>query len=229
MLKLGKLEKILITAYTSDKRKGSGEKLEFTVNPTELSSRHENQFGQLRGINTSGRSAPYSKSHSDTLSVQLVIDDTISVDSGLPAISGKAKSVGDQVQNFLKFCAYMDGKIHEPRFLHVKWGVIDFECRLQSVEVKYTRFDEKGNPVRAELNTVFIADMPREKRVKLENKKSPDITHTRIIQQGDTLTGLCKTIYGSTKYYRMVAEVNQLNHFRRLNPGREIFFPPLDQ
>lgn len=229
MLKLGKLEKLQITAYDNPKRSGKGEKLTFSVNPAQMSTRHENQFSRLRGINTSGRSAPYAKSFSDTLSLQLVIDDTIVVDSALPAPGSKEKKVAEQIKDFLKLCAHMDGKIHEPRFLRVQWGSIDFECRLQSAEVKYTRFDDKGNPLRAEIDSVFMADMPDDKRIRLENKKSPDITHTRFVEQGDTLTGLCKEIYGDASHYLTVAQANQINHFRRLKPGQEIFFPPLEQ
>ena len=156
MLQLGKLEKVEITAYEKAARTGKGEKLTFNINPTQVSSRHENQFTRLRGINTSGRSAPYAKSHSDVLNLQLVIDDTITVNSLLPFVAKKSKTIAEQIDDFLTFCAYMDGKIHEPRFLRVRWGSIDFECRLQSVEIRYTRFDEKGNPLRAELDTVFV-------------------------------------------------------------------------
>jgi hypothetical protein len=229
MLQLGKLEKVEITAYEKAARTGKGEKLIFNINPTQVSSRHENQFTRLRGINTSGRSAPYAKSHSDVLNLQLVIDDTIEVNSLVPFVGKKSKTIAEQIEDFLTFCAYMDGKIHEPRFLRVRWGSIDFECRLQSVEIRYTRFDEKGNPLRAELDTVFVADMPDSKRIRLENKKSPDITHTRIARQGDTLTGLCKEVYGSAEFFLIVAKANRLNHFRKLIPGEEIFFPPLEQ
>lgn len=229
MLKIGKLEKLQITAYPNAKRQGKGQQLTFTINPTQVSSRHENQFSRLRGINTSGRSAPYAKSYSDVLNLQLVVDDTITVSGGaIPALPSKTKKVSEQVKDFLTFCAYMDGKLHEPRFLRVCWGSIDFDCRLQSVDIKYTRFDDKGTPLRAELDTVFVADMPDEKRVRLENKKSPDITHSRIVVQGDTLTGLCKQVYGDASHYLTVAAANQLDHFRRLLPGQEIFFPPLD-
>ena len=228
MLDLGKHEKIEIIAYTNPKRTGKGMKLVFKTNPTYVANRHENQFSNLLGINTSGRTAVYAKSFSDTLSLNLVLDDTIAVEN-IPLLKGKQKSVSDQIKVFMTACAYMDGKIHEPRYLKVKWGVINFECRLKSVEVKYTQFDEQGNPVRAELDTVFVQDIPSTKRVRLENKKSPDITHTRIVQQGDTISGLCKMIYDDASQYLMVAQVNKLNHFRQLTPGQELIFPPLDK
>lgn len=227
MFGLGKLEKLKVTAYSTAKRQGKGEELVFDINPTEVSSRHENQFSRLRGINTSGRSAPYAKSFSDVLKLQLIIDDTVSQE-GSALLAGKSKKVKDQVADFLTFCAYMDGKIHEPRFLRLKWGSIDFDCRLKSVEIKYTRFDDKGNPLRAELDTVFVADMADDKRIRLENKKSPDITHHRTVLKGDTLTGLSKQVYGDAGYYLVIAAANQLDHFRRLTPGQELLFPPLE-
>lgn len=229
MLKIGKLEKIQITAFTNSDRTGIGKTLKFEVNPTQVSSRHENQFSHLRGINTSGRSAPYSKTHSDLFSIQLIVDDTITSNS-IGVIAGLTPTkVTNKVQNFLTFCAYMDGDIHEPRFLRLQWGTINFDCRLQSVEIKYTRFDDQGNPIRAELDTVFISDMPDKKRIRLENKKSPDITHTIRVRKGDTLTGLCKKVYGDPDLYLTIAKVNQINHFRKLTSGQELTFPPLEK
>lgn len=229
MLKPGKLEKVEVHCYTDPLRSKDVKTVTFLTNPSEVSSRHENQFSRLRGINTSGRSAPYANSYSDILSLQLIIDDTINSDAPIPGVEKESDKVEKQVTQFLNLCAYMDGEIHEPRYLKVHWGAINFDCRLRSVEVKYTRFDEKGNPLRAELDTVFIADMPDEKRIRLENKKSPDITHTRSVAQGDTLPGLCRQVYGSAAFFLLVASANQLNHFRNLTPGQEVFFPPLDK
>ena len=58
MLELGKLEKVQITAYTDARRQSGGDKILFDINPAQVSTRLENQFSRLRGINTSGRSAP---------------------------------------------------------------------------------------------------------------------------------------------------------------------------
>ena len=227
MIKSGKLEKLSVISYKDPKRQGKGEEMTFDFNPDQVSIRHENEFSRLRGINTSGRTAPFSKSRSELLSVQIILDNSIRVEKPFFFINKRAESITDQVKRFKALCAKVDGEIHEPRFLRVKWGTIDLECRLRSVEAKYTRFDRGGDPLRAELNAVFIADMPINKRQLQDNLQSPDITHTRIVRQGDTLTRLCKEVYGSTEHYLLVAQANQLNHFRRLTPGQEIFFPPL--
>jgi nucleoid-associated protein YgaU len=137
--------------------------------------------------------------------------------------------VKDTVDDFLKSCFYMDGDIHEPRFLLVTWSKFNFECRLRSVSVSYSKFNEQGVALRANLDTVFVADMPDAKRIKLENKRSPDITHTRTVLEGQTLTGLTKEVYGDAAHFLMVAQANELDHFRRLKPGTQLHFPPLEK
>ena len=40
---------------------------------------------------------------------------------------------------------------------------------------------------------------------------------------------MSKKIYGDSKYYLEVARVNQLTNFRKLTPGQELLFPPLEK
>lgn len=36
-------------------------------------------------------------------------------------------------------------------------------------------------------------------------------------------------IYGDSKYYLEVARVNEITSFRKLEVGKEIFFPPIEK
>jgi nucleoid-associated protein YgaU len=47
------------------------------------------------------------------------------------------------------------------------------------------------------------------------------------VKSGDTLPLLAKEIYGSSRYYLRLAQVNHIDDFRNLQPGQEIIFPPL--
>jgi nucleoid-associated protein YgaU len=44
---------------------------------------------------------------------------------------------------------------------------------------------------------------------------------------GDTLPALCGKIYGQPGLYPLVARHNQLRHFRSLEPGTQLVFPPI--
>jgi hypothetical protein len=138
-----------------------------------------------------------------------------------------SKTVSERVEEFLTLTFRMNGKIHEPNYLRVEWGNLKFECRLDSVEIDYTSFDRDGTPLRAKLTVSLIADMEVEKRMALEDKKSSDLTHRRVVRQGDTLTLLTKEIYGTSAPYWRVAQANRLDNFRLLTPGQELAFPPL--
>ena len=230
---LFKLEKLKINVYSERPRTGwPDDTFEVMFNPTSFSMRHENAFYKYQGMNTSGKRAMYANSLTDTLSLALVFDGTGVTDYGLSTLLGLgSKSVSEQIDAFLTACYYMDGDLHEPKFLKIQWGdgaLRDFDCRLQSVDITYTSFDKRGAPLRAELSTVFVEDLDPAKRVRQENKSSPDLPHTRTVKRGDTLPLLAKSIYGSSSYYLRVAQANGLDDFRNLTPGQELLFPPLE-
>ena len=57
--------------------------------------------------------------------------------------------------------------------------------------------------------------------------QSPDLTQVRIAKAGDNLPLLCYQIYGDPGYYLEVAQANQIDAFRLLEPGMTVVFPPL--
>ncbi len=225
-----KLQKLKIRIY-SDRARSSFPKT-FTVmfNPESLSTSHENVFEDGEGINSSSSEARYSLSRAEVVRLKLIMDGTGVDKFGLEKIFSPTVSVTEQVQDFLKACVEMDGKIHQPKFLRIQWGdgeLMQFDCRLKSVNINYVSFDRSGAPLRAELDASFVEDVARKKRLSKVGKSSPDLSHSRIVRSGDTLPLLCKEIYGSSEHYLRVARVNQLDHFRDLEPGMEIVFPPI--
>lgn len=223
---MGKLEKLKIEVFTTRERTRPTDKFEAMFNPESYTQSYENVYNAKQGINTSGSSAKYSLSKPSDLSLKLILDGTNVGKNGLSLFSDR-KSISDRVDDFLDMTFYMDGDIHEPKFLAITWGDLYYKCRLKSVTVNYTLFDTGGNPLRAELDTVFVADPDAKSRLRRENKNSPDLTHWRVVRAHDTLPLLCEQIYGSPHYCIQVAKANKLNDFRNLVPGQELFFPPI--
>ena len=227
-----KLKKLTIKAYTSNARSGAPiGTFEAMYNPSSFSQKYEITYGKKQGFDSSGRPANYARSKPKELSLKLILDGTGVNEMGLTALFGK-KTVSERVKQFIDLTFTMNGQIHEPNYLVVEWGGKEdggliFSCRLSSVNVTYTSFDRDGSPLRAELDIDLVSDQEVKKRVKKENKSSPDLTHSRIVKSGDTLPLLTKEVYGTSAYYLRVAQVNNLNDFRNLTPGQELFFPPL--
>ena len=227
LLNLFKLEKLKLEVYGNRLRIGlPKETFKVMFNPESYSLSYENEYSQYQGINTSAKSNKYILSKPANLSLRIIIDGTGVSEQGIITLFNK-KDVYKEVQQFLKATTEVDGNIHEPRFLKIVWGKLNFDCRLQGVTVNYTLFDQSGNPLRAELETSFKADIDNAKAAKKSNFSSPDLTHKRVVKEHDTLPLLCESVYGTPDYYLKVAKANKLVNFRDLYPGQELFFPPV--
>ena len=231
-LNVFKLEKLKIKAYKSprtvDRRGGSGN-FEAMFNPESFSRKYAIQYGRGQGLNSSDQQATYSRSEPSDLKLKLVLDGSGVSEMGILQL-GPQKKVSDRIQEFLNLTFEMNGEIHEPNYLTVEWGDLTFSCRLESVDITYTNFEHDGTPLRAELDVSLISDSGGRKAIGSGDiRSSPDLTHSRVVRSGDTLPLLTQEIYGSSAYYLRVAQVNNLDNFRRLNPGQEIIFPPLDK
>lgn len=235
------LEKLKIHVYGNRLRAGlPQDTFEVMFNPESYSLRYQNVYQSYQGINTSARTAKYSLSKPSELSLKLIFDNSgIVTDPSLAgalltgsALINKSSGKNDvhkRVQQFLDLTAFMDGQIHEPKFLKIEWGDLIFNCRLASVNISYTLFNRSGQPTRAELDTEFVGDIDDSKRLKLENKSSPDLTHVRTVNADETLPLMANRVYGNPNYYIQLAQANQINNFRKLRVGSNIVLPPLDK
>ena len=223
-------EKLVIRGYSARTRSGLAQQVEVGLNPGSFTRRHEHQYARTRGINSSKNTATYLYSFAEELSFQLVIVDSDLTDIGLAALLS-SKSVTDQIEKFKKVCYTMNGSIHQPNFLNIKWGTVDFDCKLKSMDIKYVSFTKDGKPRKAELDVVFVEDIPQSKAARMEGKSSPDLTHIITVKEGDTLPLLVERVYGSSyqHLYPAVARVNKLSNFRNLIVGQQLIFPPIDK
>jgi len=227
-LSLFSLAKLQIKGYGNRLRIGLPKAtFEAMFNPESYSFSYENSYQCIQGINTSGRETKYSSSQPRNLSIKLLLDDT-SATGGLLAGTSLffRKTISDRVEDFLDLTTRMDGDIHRPLSLRIEWGDLIFDCQLQSVTVSYTLFNRSGKPIRAELDTTFIEDIEESKRLKLENKSSPDLTHIKTVNEGDKLPLMANQVYNDPTYYIQLAKANKLNNFRRLQPGTSLNLPP---
>lgn len=228
-----KLKKLTFLAFSSVERTGLPVgRFVAQYNPESFSQTYGLEFQRnKRALNTGYTKAEYAFNNPSRLSLKLVLDGTGIDETGLLPSLG-TQTVSQRVKQFVDLTYRYQGNIHEPNYLRVEWGGQDngglqFDCRLESVTILYTSFDRDGSPLRAELDITLVHDVDPKKRVRLEYKRSPDMTHTVVVQAGDTLPLLTQRIYGTTDAFLQVAEFNQLDHFRELVPGQTLHFPPL--
>ncbi len=140
--------------------------------------------------------------------------------------AGKKRNVHADIMLFKRVTGFQ-GLIHRPHYLIIIWGTFIVRCVLDSMNIKYELFDRAGLPLRATISASFLEYTENHHESLLANRSSPDLTHLKIVREGDSLPLLTQQVYGDASYYPEVARVNGLNSFRDIKAGDEIYFPPL--
>ena len=135
----------------------------------------------------------------------------------------------EQIDAFLLITQGLNGTTHEPNFLQLNWGTFIFNGVMESATVTYKLFHSSGAPLRASINASFKQSVSRTEQTAQARLQSPDLTHFKIVKEGETLPLIAKKIYGDSKYYLEIARVNNINNFRRLKAGQQLVLPPIDK
>ena len=215
--------KMMIFSYPDADRKIPDGMMVVMVNPESYSQKINVNYAEKQAPGTTGMLPQFNKIEPQKLNFELLFDSTGVVNSLRNDITG----VEAEIFLFKKVVLEYKGDKHRPRFLSIFWGTLKFDCCLESLDITYKLFRPNGLPIRAVAKAGFIGAMDDTKRVAKENASSPDLTHVRTVNDGDTLPLMAFRIYGDPKYYIEVAKANGLNDYRNLITGQKIKFPPI--
>ena len=227
----GELKKMKIYAYTNvdlaDNHlaaiPGVANPYTALINPETYSVEIKYEFENGQGQGSTGGHQQFKVKLPEEMSFEFLFDNTGIID-------GKPKTnIADDIEKFKKFLMDYDGNSHQPRFFKFAWGTDLFKGRCAALNINYKLFNPDGSPIRAICKVSLKQATEEELRVIRQNNHSPDLTHYRVTQKGDTLPLMCYKIYGDSSYYLQVAQVNKLQNFRALEAGTEIFFPPVEK
>ncbi len=221
----GKLEKMQIIAYSDPSLSDDSKIGSYTamMNPESYTLDYKIEYNEEQGQGTSSTQQRYKLTKPEEMSFEFLFDNTGIIDE-------KPRSdIHEELTTFRDLLVKYEGEIHEPKHFKLVWGTILFKGRLTSLNIAMKLFKPDGTPIRAVAKATFKGSVEENLRVAKEDAKSPDLTHIRMINAGDTLPMMCYRIYGDSRYYLDVAKVNGLSQFRKLEPGMELLFPPLEK
>ncbi|MDF2934399.1 MAG: LysM peptidoglycan-binding protein [Chryseobacterium sp.] len=239
---MGETGKVTIQTY-KDNSFGEKQSVVFTalINPTGFSLTHKVEYNTERKEGANATNSQFVKKSPQTLQLEFLFDGTgvTEANSGNKLINKIKEGLGKnpfsktavekQLEDFYKATGDFNGTIHKPYTVIVTWGKFKFEGSLTEFTIDYKLFNKDGSPLRAIGKATFLESISDELAALMANKNSPDLTHKRTVQDGDTLPLMTERIYGDSKYYLEVAKVNGLINFRQLKPGSELYFPPLEK
>ncbi len=240
-MKLGQLQKMTLTAYqdntfTPDKKLPGVEPYTVLINPETYALSYSLQMDPRSAQGSSVPIIKYNKGNLQTLNFKFLFDGTGVIKTGdggllsglaIPGVNATTLDVAAELAKFKKVVYDYQGKIHQPPYVQIQWGVLSYNCVLSRMNITFKLFKPDGTPLRAEADCTFMGVVDEKKLTALMDKKSPDLTHVRTVKEGDTLSLMCYREYGDSKYYYQVAQFNGLTDFKSLIPGTQLLFPPV--
>ncbi len=217
----GELKKLKIEAFKKIDYREKVDEFLVMFNPATYSQKYEVEYEEAQGQGTSGSNQKFGKIKPQEYQFEFVFDGT--------GTAGEKKDVADEIERFLAVTGKMNSEIHRPLYLQISWGNLISKCVLKQAEITYNLFKPDGYPLRAKVAATFAENVDDTLRTAEEGKNSPDLTHHRTVQEGDTLPLMAYRIYGDSTYYMDIARINNLPNFRDLQVGTTLKFPPIKQ
>ncbi len=198
-------------------------------NPKELSVEKSNQFAE---VNIPGLSSPvfqFVRGNARSVTMDLFFDtyeQGIDVRLFTDRITGwDAGSMFSKLPNAAKGLMDIDSGLHAPPICIFIWGAFIFQCIIERVTKRFTMFLPEGIPVRATLNVTLKEYREVDVQVKEIAHKSADLTKSWVVTQGDSLWAIAAKEYESPEDWRLIAEINNIENPRILNPGQRLIIP----
>lgn len=254
----GGLEKLRITAFQKGDYKTATESFIVLYNPTSFSQTWSAIWLKEKNVNANSKEKAFRANKSNQVSFEFMFDATDASPSSenkpgsftsanksaaekatvndattlikntSPTDPGK-RHVNAAIEKFFVIAYTVKGDSHQPNHLQINWGAFEFRGVLDSATVNYKLFNSSGLPIRATLTANFAESISKKEETLVQKTKSPDLTHYRIVMEGDTLPLISQRIYGEPSYYIELAKINNLTNFRKLKVGQRIIVPPIDK
>lgn len=209
-----------------------GENLEFSetradsqivamFNPKSLSVTRQVQWKSQDASKRDSPELQFTTADPATLSVELFFD---TYDTPDPT----KHSVFEYTSKLLALTS-VTGDKHRPPVCQIQWGgqAVIFQGVLQALDTQYTMFLDNGTPVRATVKCTFTQWRSNAKDLKKQNLMSSDVVKVWTVRRGQTLASIAALEYRDSRYWRQIAEANNIDDPLALQPGATLLLPAL--
>jgi hypothetical protein len=222
----GQLTKLLFSAYKDIKfKEKDSEAGEYAVmfNPSSVVVKLQVDREESQANGSTSSEMKFKKIKPQDYTFEFIIDGT----GATLSEDEVKKEVPEEVGNFLKVVYHYKEAEHSPGYVMIRYGAVLLKCVLKSVDISYTLFTANAKPLRAKINCSFTSCVDQELSELINSKSSPDLTHRRVIKADEKLISVANKIYKQNNYYIDVSRKNNLDNFRYVPTGTEVYFPPL--
>ncbi|NMB88211.1 MAG: hypothetical protein GYA17_07610 [Chloroflexi bacterium] len=110
------------------------------------------------------------------------------------------------------------------------WGKFQlFSAVITHLSIAYILFLADGTPVRARADVTFTQHDHDDDPKGAQNPTTrTEPRRTRVVQAGERLDNIAYEEYGHPRFWRRLAEANDIDHVESLVVGQTLIIPPLD-
>jgi nucleoid-associated protein YgaU len=198
--------------------RNEGSEIPVLFNPTEYSVEYSANFQETAPPGLSNPIIQFVNGNAQVLNMDLLFD---------TYTDGGSENVVDLTGPLTDLLS-IDAQLHAPPRVKFRWGKFHFVAVVEKISQRFTMFRSDGIPVRATLSVTFKQYKTIAKQLEDPRRNSADKTKRRIFEAHDTIWLIAAREYGEPRYWRLIARRNDIDDPRRIQPGRVLVLPPID-
>lgn len=148
---------------------------------------------------------------------------------------------GEDVRQYTRRVANLlevDPQKNRPPVCTIEWGETSSQAPndadfpfvgvLETLKQQFVLFKHDGTPVRAKLSVAFKQFRLPEDELKRKPRRSSFPAKTYTVRQGDTMSGIAGRLWRRPEDWRLIADANEIEDPRRLQPGQRLVVPRIE-
>lgn len=205
----------------------AGKVIAVLFNPTEYSFDRSNSY---KAVALPGLGSPlmqFVNGDADQLSMELFLDDYTDPQGPTSRARSEQAPVASRLEAISRLLN-IDSDLHAPPPVRFAWGPMEFKAIIEKLSRKVTMFRPDGSPARATLNVAFKEYRTLREQLERPRRESADKTKRRVVVGRDSLWALAAREYGDAREWRRIADANDLDDPREIQPGDWLALPPIE-
>ncbi|MEU8816746.1 hypothetical protein [Actinoplanes sp. NPDC048796] len=197
--------------------RGAGTAIDVLFNPAEYNVEYSASFQETAPPGLSSPILQFVNGNAQVLTMDLLFD---------TYTDGGGRNVAELTSSFTDLVA-IDGSLHAPRRVEFRWAWFHFVAVVEKISQRFTMFRSDGTPVRATLSVTFRQYQTIAEQLENPRRNSADKTKRRVLESHDSVWLMAAREYGEPRYWRLIAQANDIEDPRRIEPGRVLVLPPI--
>jgi nucleoid-associated protein YgaU len=196
-------------------------------NPTEYTFERTNSY---KATPVPGLGSPllqFVNGECDQLNMELFLDDFTDPGGPTSLLQKESAPVIKRLDAISKLLL-IDSKLHAPPPVRFDWGPMKFFAVIEKLSRKVTMFHPDGTPARATLSVSFKEYRTLRQQLQEPRRQSADKSKRRVVVGRDQLWQLAAREYEDANEWVRIANANDLDDPRDIEPGDWLLLPPIE-